>query len=267
MSELKIYCVTDKVVNFIDKNNYYLCWVGKSESPKGYLKCDSKENIFYKEKFYSELTFHYWYWKNLLSKEKEDNWIGFCQKRRFWINTTNKNNEINQNNINDFLITKPSQDWSKYDVILCNRINVFGAKKIKILKRGFRNFLTDPLILFNKYKQNISLHFDMHHGYGNLDKAITILDNEDREEFKKYVKNNNKFNPHIMFITKPSIAKKWFEDLFSWLEKCEEIFKFENLKGYDTQRLFAFLSERYLSYWFKKNYKCKEENWIQLDHF
>ena len=119
-----------------------------------------------------------------LSKEKEDNWIGFCQKRRYWINTTNKNNEINQNNINNFLITKPSEDWSKYDVILCNRINVFGAKKIKILKRGFKNFLRDPLILFNKYKQNISLHFDMHHGYGNLDKAITFLDNENREEFK-----------------------------------------------------------------------------------
>ena len=70
MSELKIYCVTDKIVNFIDKNNYYLCWVGKSESPKGYLKCDSKENIFYKEKFYSELTFHYWYWKIFYQKKK-----------------------------------------------------------------------------------------------------------------------------------------------------------------------------------------------------
>ena len=28
------------------------------------------------------------------------------------------------------------------------------------------------MILFDKKKENIDLHFDMHHGYGNLDKAI-----------------------------------------------------------------------------------------------
>ena len=49
--------------------------------------------------------------------------------------------------------------------------------------------------------------------------------------------------------------------------KCEKIFEFENLKDYDTGRLFAYLAERYLSYWFKKNTTYKEENWTQLENF
>ena len=39
-----------------------------------------------------------------------------------------------------------------------------GAKKIKIIKRGWKNLIKDPTILFQKNKETISFHFDMHHG-------------------------------------------------------------------------------------------------------
>ena len=68
-----------------------------------------------------------------------------------------------------------------------------------------------------------------------------------------------------MFIAKSFIADKWFEDLFTWLFKCEEIFGFENLKGYDTQRLYAYLAERYLSFWFKKYTKFTTWPWKFID--
>ena len=42
----------------------------------------------------------------------------------------------------------------------------------------------------------------MNHGFGNLDKAINLL-GDDRSEFRDFVNQNVKFNPHIMFITKP----------------------------------------------------------------
>ena len=54
----------------------------------------------------------------------------------------------------------------------------------------------------------------MHHGYGNLDIAIDLLDDEDRDDFITYVNTKTKFNPHIMFITKPKIANKWFRNYF-----------------------------------------------------
>ena len=42
----------------------------------------------------------------------------------------------------------------------------------------------------------------MHHGYGVLDKAIDCMDIKDREEFRNFVSENSKFNPHIMCISK-----------------------------------------------------------------
>ena len=127
--------------------------------------------------------------------------------------------------------------------------------------------INDPLILFDKKRENIKLHFDMHHGYGNLDLAIEEINEIDKDEFKKFINEKNYFNPHIMFISKPYIANKWFNVLFPWLERCEKKFGFEGLKGYDTTRIYAFLAERYLSFWFKKYTKYKEENWLQLDNY
>ena len=80
-----MYCITNKVVNLLNETNYKVGWVGREKPPNNYLLCNEQDNIFFKEKYYSELTFHYWYWKNKLDLNNED-WIGFCQKRRFWIN-------------------------------------------------------------------------------------------------------------------------------------------------------------------------------------
>ena len=127
-----------------------------------------------------------------------------------------------------------------------------------MIKRGWKNVISSPNILSSKRKYSIELHFDLFHGYGNLIKAIELMHKKDREEFKKYVKNKNYFNPHIMFIAKPRIVNLWFKDLFSWLLKCEKVFGFKKLKGYDTTRLYAYLAERYLSFWFKKYTRYKE---------
>ena len=264
MNKLKIYCVTNKKINFIDKSEYFPAWVGKEDPPKNYLRCDEEDNIFHKEKFYSELTFHYWYWKNLLNKEADDQWIGFCQKRRYWVKSNNI--EINKTNINENLLTDIDVEESKIDSIICNPISVSGVRKTKIIKRGWKNLIKDPKIFFSKDKQNIELHFDMHHGYGNLYKAIDLLNDQDKKDFLKYVRCNTKFNPNIMFIAKKKIVKNWFDSLFPWLEKCEKIFGFEDLKGYDTTRLYAYLAERYLSFWFKKHSNFKEQKWIFLDY-
>ena len=130
--------------------------------------------------------------------------------------------KININNINEHLLSKPEKDWDKFESIICESINVKGAKKMKILKRGWRSVIKNPLILFDDTHHNLKLHFDMHHGFGNLDLAIDLLDEDDKNDFNSYVNTNTKFNPHIMFITKPEIANKWFDKLFPWLERCEK---------------------------------------------
>ena len=79
------------------------------------LSSNNLDNIFYKEEFYSELTFHYWFWKNKLKNfENKDNmWIGFCQKRRFWLQNE-KNLEINHNNISDDFLTEIPNGMEKF---------------------------------------------------------------------------------------------------------------------------------------------------------
>ena len=252
MKNLETYCVTDKDLPHLKNLSCKLAGVGKSNFSKEYYLANTKDNIDYKEKYYSELTFHYWFWKNEMKNLDKNTWIGFCQKRRFWIKKNISKNDITTYNLKNYILSEPPEEWKTYNSVICNPIYVNGVNKVKLLKRGFKSLIHDPEIFFNKKKQTVKLHFDMHHGYGNLDKAINLLDDSDRYEFRNYVENQVCFNPNIMFIAKTDIANQWFEKLFPWLFRCEKIFGFENLKGYDSQRLYAYLAERYLSFWFKK---------------
>jgi len=258
MNNLVIYCITERPYSYLDNLPYKKAGVGKSIFPKNYYLSNNLENISYKEKYYSELTFQYWFWKNKLDKVKKNTWIGFCQKRRFWIKKDKINSKINIDNVKKNVIYSIPTEWKEKESIICDPIYVNNVKKIKLLKRGLRSIIQNPEILFDIKKQTIKLHFDMHHGYGNLDKAIDLMDSDDKDEFKKFVNTSTSFNPHIMFIAKPTIAKKWFSKLFPWLFRCEKVFGFHNLSGYDTTRLYAYLAERYLSFWFKKYTKFIE---------
>jgi len=264
MKKLEMYCITNKVVSILDQTNYKIGWVGQKKPPNHYILCNSKNNIFYKEKYYSELTFQYWYWKNLLNLDNP-NWIGFCQKRRFWLKKSYKTIPNKKLNLINEHLKAPEKEWESFDSIICEPIYINRVKKTKLLKRGFKSIIKNPSILFNEKKQTLRLHFDMHHGYGNLIKAAHLLDEVDRADFIQYINISTSFNPHIMFIAKPEIANLWFSALFPWLSRCENFFGFDDLKGYDSQRLYAYLAERYLSFWFKKHTNYLEWPWVFHD--
>ena len=128
---------------------------------------------------------------------------------------------------------------------------------MKLIKHGKIAMLRNYKEIF-KSKFSIRFQFDMYHGNGNLDKAIEILPEKDRQDFKFYVKNNYEFNQGNMFISKSSkIIDSYFSEVFEWLKNCESIFGF-NLKGYSKIRMYTFLAERFLPYWFKKYTKALE---------
>ena len=147
--------------------------------------------IFKKEKYYSELTFHYWFWRNELNKVDEKIWIGFCQKRRFWLKDKSKI-ITNLEDLNNNILRSIPNDWSEFDAFICDPIKVSPAKRMKLLKRGWRNWIKDPSILFNTNKHNIKLQFDMFHGYGLLDKAIDLMKVNQRDDFRFFVNNNTR---------------------------------------------------------------------------
>ena len=144
MKKIKIYCVTNKKIDFITKNNIHFAWVGKNEGPDSYLTCNTKENIYHKEKYYSELTFHYWFWKNLLDEENDNSWIGFCQKRRYWIQESYEKkidkfnldqyllSEIDETKDIEALICKYKYQWCKKDKVIEKRMEKFIKKTFNI---------------------------------------------------------------------------------------------------------------------------------------
>ena len=136
---------------------------------------------------------------------------------------------------------------------------------MKLIKRGFKSLLKDPSIFFNKDKQSIKLHFDMSHGHGNLEKAANLLPEKDKKDFIAYVSSKTWLIGHCIFISKnKKLMNEFYSDLFSWLFECEKIFGFDS-NSYDTKRIYSFLTERYMPFWFEKYSKVLTWPWVYFD--
>ena len=250
MKKLDIFCFTHIASTKLEKIGYKMGGIKKKDFPENYLTCDDEKNIIKKEKYYSEYVFHYWFWKNKLKLYSNGDWIGFCQKRRFWLQKKLTDKPTNLNDLSKSVLKEIPEEWENYDSVIQPPMSL-KEKKMVMLKRGFKSLVKDPSIFFNEKKHSIKLHFDMHHGHGNLDKAIDVMNDNDKEDFRDYVNLQTSFSANNMFIAKKEITDKWFTDVFEWLFACETIIGFKNLRGYET-RMYAYLAERYLSFWFSK---------------
>ena len=213
-----------------------------------WLRDNTLINISDKNSYYGEYTFYYWYWKNLLKFKKENEWVGFCSYREYWGNRK----KPKSGKLSEIVLQKVEKEWEHYDAIIGEPISVNSGKFIKILKYGKSALINNPKAIFSKRGRTIRWQFDMYHGVGNLDKAIELLPDKDRDDFKYFTRTETSFARGNMFISKSTkIMNSYFEQIFEWLLKCEEIFGF-NLEGYGKIRMYTFLAERFLPYWFKK---------------
>ena len=153
---------------------------------------------------------------------------------------------------------KVDPKWQGYDVIIGEPIFVGQTKLMKILKYGKLAMLRNPKAIIFKSGKTIRWQFDMFHGSGNLDKAIELLPDKDRNDFKYFTRTETSFARGNMFITHSSkIMNLYFEEVFNWLQNCEKVFGY-NLHGYGQIRMYTFLAERFLPFWFKKYTKFLE---------
>ena len=261
MAQIFCLCLEDNYLNKVKDLGYIPVGLGKNNFSSGWLRDNQGKNITEKNPYYGEYSFHYWLWKNELKKIPNDTWIGFCTYRRFW----QKDNIIIEKNY-DFkssIINEIPKEWYNYDVILGTKMSFEYIRWLKILKYGKMSLIRNPSALIKKGR-NIKFQFDMFHGNGLLDQAINLLDENNKKNFKKFVIKETSFNPFNMFVCRSkSILQEYYITVFDWLNKCEKIFGFD-LKGYGKIRLYAFLAERFLPYWFHKNTKVKE--WPILFH-
>ena len=123
MLNLTIICVTNKRVEFLENTESLLLGaVGNNVFNSKYLKCDQNDNIFFKEKYYSELTFQYWFWKNKLHSLNDSDWLGFCQRRRYWIKKGVLKDDINIHNLKNFILLELPETWKDYNSVICEPI-------------------------------------------------------------------------------------------------------------------------------------------------
>ena len=274
---MKIYCITHKPLTYIKDLNLTPFGVGISDFPKNFMVETNGQNIANKNKYYSETSFHYWYQKNILNNKPKDEWFGMCQYRRYFVKYEYKDQIDNFNsqglypNINNLadlkkmLQLEPSNMWNNFDVILCEPWSLRVKSKAKLFKKGFKSLINDPSIIFNIKKQNIKLHFEMFHGYDNLQKAIKVLPKKDMKDFIDFISSNNMLAGHCIFFSKNNdLINSFYTDLFQWLFECEKVFGF-NLRGYGNERIYSFLTERYMPFWFNKYAKVRYWPWLYCD--
>jgi hypothetical protein len=255
MDNLKIFCMCldADYLKVVKKLNYIPVGLKNKNFSKDWLLDNTLMNISEKNPYYGEYTFYYWYWKNMLKHKKENDWIGFCSYRELW---GDKKASKNKDSIDSVLQHLPNE-WDGYEAIIGKPFFLERPKLSKILKYGkisaLRNFKE---ILKSRF--SIKFQFDMYHGNGILEKAIDQLPTKDKEDFTYYVNNEVSLNQGNMFISNSSsIINMYFDEVFTWLKKCEKILGFD-LKGYRKIRIYTFLAERFLPYWFKKYTKYLE---------
>ena len=149
-----MYCLTmhDDHLDLINKIGYLPVGLGKNIKSLGFIRENKNLNISEKNPYYGEYTFHYWLWKNGLDN-LEDKWIGFCQYRKFWTASNNKESFTNFNSFSNSLLKKIPDNCTDYESIIGEPLFVNKFKFSKFIKNNFSTMVKKPSLFFNKKKE------------------------------------------------------------------------------------------------------------------
>ena len=261
---MKTFCISiyNENYSFFIKNNLIPVGLGNDNFDKSWMNDKFQDDISHKNKNFGEYTFHYKLWKDSALKNKNYEWIGFCTYRRFWINK-NAAKPRNMKELSAAILREVPHEWNEYDCILAEPVVLGKEKFMKLIKNNFKYILKKPSLLVKSC--SIKDHFYLNHGSFFLDEAIKLLDESEQNKFQNYL-NGHKFNPHNLFICKNTILlNSFYAKIFNWLFRCEELFKKFNLNTYGKKRIYGFLAERYLPFWFKENSKTLDWPYIYYD--
>ena len=267
---LTTYCITKGENDSLIKGLNLKIIVGgahnkKCNFPADWILDNSEYNISYKNKNFGTLTSLYWIWKNQLDKCNDNSWIAISHYRRFWLKE-NHESTISQDNLNSNILREIPDRYSNFDAFVAKPQNMTGYKFSKLFKKAKKNIINKPSILFSKKNHNLKLNFDMFHLYRGLEKAASVMNNSQKNEFLNYINSETElFSPFSIFILKKDKFKILCESTFKWIDSCENIFDTKKLTGHGQIRIFDHLAERYFSFWIKKNTNYKNWPFVFID--
>jgi hypothetical protein len=224
--------------------------------PNSWHKSNEKKNISEKFFSYADLVGHYYVWKNFLDKYNQDSWVGFSQYRRLWI----KNKiitDVELNLLDRIILTNINELWNEYDAIIPPAFH-FRKKKKEIIKNIFQFPIKRDINLL-KYKTTVLDQFAKSLGPFGKDLILEIiqyLPPPESYDFLEFLKSRTHLSAHGMYISKVKIINRYSKLIFEWFLKCENIInKNNNLPLIKNSRIFQYINERFLDYWFSKYYK------------
>ena len=220
---IKIFAMTHKQFDVPTDPMYQPLHVGHVNAKDlGYLGDDVGENISHLNCYYSELTGHYWLWKNC----KDVDYIGTCHYRRFLINEQEK------------VLTKQEYEnlLKQYDLITTKRV-----------------------VLNNSYHYGFSANHNIQ-ALDCTGEVIRDLYPEYYDTYVSLVHENETYFGN-MFVTSKALFDQYCEWLFTIFAEVEKRINLDTDEDAYHKRVLGFISEFLLLVWVRVNhlkvYECK----------
>lgn len=218
-----IYAMTHKQFDVPSDSMYQPLHVGHVNAEDlGYLGDDTGDNISHLNCYYSELTGHYWLWKNC----KDVDYIGTCHYRRYLINEQEK--VLTKNEYENLL--------KEYDLVTTKRV-----------------------ILNNSYHYGFSANHNIN-ALDTTGEVIRDLYPEYYDAYKTLVHQNETYFGN-MFVTNKVLFDKYCEWLFTIFAEVEKRIDLDTDEDAYHKRVLGFISEFLLLVWVRVNhlkvYECK----------
>ena len=221
--KLRIYAMTHKQFEMPKDSMYQPLHVGHAVSADlGYPGDDCGENISHLNCYYSELTGHYWLWKNC----SDVDYIGTCHYRRYLINEQEK------------ILTKREYEnlLTNYDLVTTKRV-----------------------VLNNSYHYGFAANHNIK-ALDCAGEVIRDLYPEYTDTFYTLVNGNETYFGN-MFVTSKVLFDQYCEWLFTIFAEVEKRINLDTDEDAYHKRVLGFISEFLLLVWVRVNklrvYECK----------
>ncbi len=221
--KLRIFAMTHKKFDVPEDPMYQPLHVGHAVAADlGYPGDDVGENISHLNCYYSELTGHYWLWKNC----KDIDYIGTCHYRRYLINEQEK------------VLTK--QEY----MALLQHYDIVSTKRV---------------ILNNSYYYGFSANHNIK-ALDCTGEVIRDLYPEYYDAFITLVHQNETYFGN-MLVTRKALFDKYCEWLFTIFAEVSKRIDLDTDEDAYHKRVMGFISEFLLLVWVRVNeltvYECK----------
>lgn len=205
------------------------------------LRDNTSLNIAEQNKYYGELSGHYWVWKNFLPTTDAE-YIGFCHYRRFLDFNLSSTDKVAFTPIPEHKFQKAFQNYTSENILNCiQHYDIILPNK---------TLLMDPV--YGQYITN--------HPKKDIDIALAIIS----QIYPEYMDTALKFMHAdelytcMNFVMTKELVDEYMRWIFNILIILEKMSDWSAYNEYDNIRTPAFIAERFFNIWLIHNVETRK---------